>query len=215
VGGPGSGNRWNHRVRATCESMRRIDLRYMKRNRLLEIGRRGTLSWTYAGHAHGRIGYNVETDRLRLSYSRQSESGDWQAVEESIWFTFTKQHLGGDRRWLKCPGCGRRCSLLYGGSRFRCRGCYRLAYQSQNEAPMWRSLSQAQKLRQRLGGSGSMDEPFPPKPKGMHWTTYELLYRKGERLEGQVNAMEQVWFSQFVSGFLDRTTKSVRRSTHG
>ena len=195
--------------------MRRIDLRYMKRNRLLETGRRGTLSWTYAGQAHGRIGYRVDADRLKLSYSRQDESGEWHAVEENVWFTFTGQHSGGERRWLRCPGCSGRCSVLYGGSRFRCRRCYRLAYQSQNEAPMWRGLSQAQKLRQRLGGSGSMDDPFPLKPKGMHWKTYEALCRKAEQLEGHVNAMEEVWLSHLASGFLDRKSKSARRAANG
>jgi hypothetical protein len=27
-----------------------------------------------------------------------------------------------------------------------------------------------------LGGSGSLAESFPPKPKGMHWRTYWRLY---------------------------------------
>jgi hypothetical protein len=207
VGGPGSGNRWNHSGRATCESNRRIDLRYMKRNRLLEVGRHGTLSWTYAGESHGRIGYSTHRDRLQLNYSRQDEVGDWHSVEEIVWFTFTGQHLGGDRRWFRCPGCGRRCAILYGGVRFRCRRCYRLAYQSQNEAPMWRGLAQAQKLRQRFGGSGAMDEPFPAKPKGMHWTTYEAFCRKAERLEGRVNAMEEVWINRLSSSFLEKGAK--------
>src|SRR5688572_10670260 len=133
MGGPGSGNRWNHSGRPTCESMRRIDLRYMKRNRLVDVGRQGTLSWTYAGQAHGRIGYRVDADRLQLNYSMQDDSGDWQPMEESVRFDFTGQHLGGERRWFRCPGCNRRCAVLYGGARFRCRKCYRLGYQSQNE----------------------------------------------------------------------------------
>jgi hypothetical protein len=204
MGGPGSGNRWNHSSRATCEAMRRIDLRYMKRHHLLAVGRHGTFSWNYAGQDHGRIGYAVDADRLRLNYSRQVDGGEWEVVQESVWFTSTGQHLGGKRQWFRCPRCGRRCVVLYGGTVFRCRKCYRLAYQSQNEAPMWRGLSQAQKLRQRLGGSGSMEGPFPPKPKGMHWKTYDAIYRRAERLEGRVNAMEEAWLGQLASSFIEK-----------
>jgi hypothetical protein len=32
----------------------------------------------------------------------------------------------------------------------------------------------------KLGGSGSMDEPFPWKFKGMHWRSYGRYVRKAE-----------------------------------
>ncbi|MGE3716996.1 MAG: hypothetical protein AB7G07_01190 [Bauldia sp.] len=56
-------------------------------------------------------------------------------------------------------------------------------YDSQYEGGWERPISQAQKVRMRLGGSGSMDEPFPPKPKGMHWRTYRRLEKRDERAE--------------------------------
>jgi hypothetical protein len=41
---------------------------------------------------------------------------------------------GGSRWWWACPGCGRRCGLLYllpGLPRLACRVCHRLTYRSQ------------------------------------------------------------------------------------
>jgi hypothetical protein len=35
-------------------------------------------------------------------------------------------------------------------------------------------VHQPQKIRERLGGSANMTEPFQEKPKGMHWRTYDL-----------------------------------------
>jgi hypothetical protein len=65
---------------------------------------------------------------------------------------------------------------LYGAGRlFACRHCYRLAYASQQESAHQRGLLKSQKIRTRLGGSASMLDEFPDKPKGMHWRTYDRL----------------------------------------
>jgi hypothetical protein len=63
------------------------------------------------------------------------------------------------------------------GKWFLCRHCYNLRSESQNENEMYRALRRAQKIGERLGGSANMMEPFPEKPKEVHWRTYERLSR--------------------------------------
>ena len=41
----------------------------------------------------------------------------------------------------------------------------------------------AHTIRRRLGDSINLLHPFPSKPKGMHWRTYERLRATGLRFE--------------------------------
>ena len=47
-----------------------------------------------------------------------------------------------------------------------------------------RALIRVQKLRMKLGGSANMAEPFPLKPRSMHWKTYRKLKARHDRLTG-------------------------------
>jgi len=80
-------------------------------------------------------------------------------------------------------------ALLYGaGELFACRHCYGLAYDSQQQSRHDRNLSQAQKIRMRLGGSANMLHPFPQKPRGMHWRTYLRHQQRAQAAEAVWNA---------------------------
>lgn len=80
---------------------------------------------------------------------------------------------------------------------FYCRACHGLTYQSTRENGPERGLRRAQNIRQQLGGSADLTAPFPPKPKGMHWRTYERLWREAraseaEYLGGMLAALERI-----------------------
>jgi hypothetical protein len=74
-------------------------------------------------------------------------------------------------------------AILYLGKFAVCRRCRQLAYECQREPPHYRALNRAQAIRMKLGGSGSMADPFPWKPKGMHWSTYWRLRQIAEEAD--------------------------------
>ncbi|CAN7241711.1 hypothetical protein [Mesorhizobium sp. LjNodule214] len=183
MGGLGSGNRWRSGARQKCEDLLDLRISALRKNGLLEPGRRGNLEWTVNGRFVGSIGTFADEGSLELTYRHQGPSQEWRDVRDLIALDFTEQHFGGQRRWFICPSCDRRCAVLYAGEKFRCRLCLDLTYRSQSEDPRSRSLSKARKLRQRLGVSANMPLHLLDKPTGMHWRTYSRLYEKGLTLE--------------------------------
>ena len=199
MGGIGSGRWYRWGAGPVVEDGLTLDLNRLIRQGLVgPHGGGGTLTWRKvpSGDCVASIGYNVLTYgpgdvRLALDYTVERD-GAKRSVRETARLQVTGQHFGGERWWLTCPACGRRAAKLYtrqGADLFLCRGCHGLSYASQRESPMFRTLSQAQKIRMNLGGSGATVDPFPDKPKGMHWRTYRRLRRKAIRYEGRSNML--------------------------
>jgi hypothetical protein len=136
---------------------------------------------------------------MLLYRHRRGLGGEWEDVSEPIELAWTPCNFGGERPWFICPGtdCGRRVAVLYGPGRyFLCRHCYDLSYQSQRDNEMYRALHRAQDIRRRLGGSANMMEPFPEKPKGMHWKTYERLWWEHHEAEMEQLASMKAWLEK-------------------
>lgn len=197
MGGIGSGNR-RQTGRDTCESYTRIELPYLRKRGMLEPGYYGSLSWSRSVEPSGDIRFRMHTTSIELIYKFREGGAEWLDVNERIPFAFTHQHLGGRRRWFVCLSCNRKCAILYGGAYYRCRKCWNLAYSSQHEGPSERALSQAQKFRRRLGGSECIDDPFPEKPKGMHWSTFNALRKRCEVLEDRVENWTMRIFARYM-----------------
>ena len=179
MGGWGSGRRWN--AKRTAQSQHRVDIRWMKKQGYLRPGAFGSLAWKRQGRETGSIRYRMEADCMVLNYRHRPHGGEWEDAEEVISFDWTPCNYGGRRRWFLCPHCHRRVALLYGaGKYFLCRQCCNLTYASQQMQPYERLMEKARTIRQRLGGSASLADLFPEKPKYMHWKTYLRLQEKSE-----------------------------------
>lgn len=198
MGGLGSGNHWRWGSRDTCESYTRIELPYLRKQGMLRPGYYGSLSWNRGGEPSGDIRFRMHENSMELIYKHRKAGAKWQEVNEHVPFAFTGQHFGGRRRWFVCLSCRRRCAVLYGGTHYRCRKCWNLAYASQRELPHYRALTQAQNFRRRLGGSPCTDEPFPEKPKGMRWRTYDKLRQRGEALDERADKLTAAIFGRWL-----------------
>jgi hypothetical protein len=184
LGSLGSGSWYRFGKKTTVEECHSLDVRRLNREGLLKPGWGFSWSWSRSGQKTASIGGLVEggdrAERMVLLFSHRSgPSVEWEGVRQSVTLEWTPCSFGGQRPWFVCSGagCGRRVAVLYEPGRyFLCRHCYDLSYQSQRDNKVCWALHRAQEIRQRLGGSSNMMEPFPEKPKGMHHKIYMRLF---------------------------------------
>ena len=81
MGGRGSGSYYRSSSRTTCEEVRRIDIRYLRKQGLLQPNRAGSLTWNTGGEPSGDIRYTMfeNTIELNLRYRRYSDD-EWEPV---------------------------------------------------------------------------------------------------------------------------------------
>ena len=198
MGGRGSGRSSSYGAGVPmCHEYRAIDLAWLKRKKLLNTGRSSMLTWSRNGRETGSIRVIGYERGVQLVYRQRRDGEDWTDVSEFVPFTETQTQFGGRRQWFRCLSCNGRCRVLYGGAHFRCRKCYRLKYESQYEDASGRACSRAHALRKRLGQVGSLDEPFPEKPKGMHWKTYWRLRQLDEACLERWAVSAWAWMRRF------------------
>ena len=203
MGGFGSGRRKSYRSHETVESCLVLDAIRWMREGVLQQGasRAGTWQWSNptTGAVVSSIQYQADiTDcgpTVRLIYT-DVKTGE--RLNYAVRPQTTALHWGGLRWWFTCPlvvdgkPCGRRAQKLYlpiVGQYFGCRHCYHLAYDSRNEDARARAISKAQRIRVLLGGSASLYEQFPGKPRGMWWRTYRKLRKQSLQAEGKYSAL--------------------------
>jgi hypothetical protein len=190
MGGFGSGQWPRRQTKDTVDSYPRLDIRAWQRQRLLRPGSGFWWGhWTPEGRFVAALHVEVP-DAAGLVLQHVGHAGEGgRSPATYVPLVWSPCPYGGRRPWFLCPGggpggCGQRVAVLYrAGTAARCRHCFGLAYASQRHDRPTRLIIRAQQTRRRLGGSGSLMEPFPPRPRGMHERTYRRLRRAAEARE--------------------------------
>ena len=206
MGGYNSGN---HGGRPTVEASLALNLPKLlgdRRNRP-QGSWQGSWVWTNSdtGEQTASIRYEAKLEgthgRIRLLYtSTDYWTGEKRVQDYWVHLENTLQPFGGRRWWFVCPKRGHRVAKLYlptGSHTFASRRAYRLGYRSQRESPSDRALSQAFKLRRRLGSEEGIGD-YILKPKGMHQTTFERAMVRVEAAEYVVDAHTVLLFNRFT-----------------
>jgi hypothetical protein len=165
----------------TTDCYHALDVRWLYRKRILERSCSTTINWHRGDDVIASIGVRNQAGNLEIEYTHTGREGERTRYCYSVEIEWTRCNYGGTRPWFRCPArdCGRRVAVLYGGRAFACRQCQNLVYECQHEAPHYGALDRFHKIIRRLGGQPGCG--IPPKPKGMHWRTYERLSQDAER----------------------------------
>lgn len=181
MGGFGSGLKNFGQPRRTVDELARIDLRAWTRRGLIRPGDAFHAAVPGDPRRQAFVAVEVAEDEDALWISRHPGTGP-DPMRPPCWtvrIERTPCHLGGERLWFLCPGCGRRAAILYAGvtgGAFSCRTCRTLAYPTQNMGSAERSLQKVVRLRKRLGWGGDpLMGPHGRRPRGMHRSTFERL----------------------------------------
>ncbi|MEJ2633372.1 MAG: hypothetical protein P8011_00480 [Acidihalobacter sp.] len=185
MGGYGSGRRWYTSTTDTTNDYRAIDVRRWHREGLLEPGQAFRWRWSRNGETTASINVRAEPGRVVLDYRHREHGGEWRDEALPVDLTWTACNYGGERPWFRCPNCGRRVAILYGGGIFACRHCYRLTYQSQRESLDDRLTRRIECIRARLDWEPGFLNGNGLKPKGMQWRTFWRLHAEHEALVAQ------------------------------
>ncbi len=167
--------------RRTVEQTRSIDIHALQTAGYFGAPKQGWSIWRWGGEITGEV--RIDWDGKRLTVR-----------DQVIAIGRTACRFGGYRLWFMCS-CSRRVSTLYSpnGRPWACRHCYRLTYATRQAIPRDRYLLRAQRIRERLGGSRSVIEDFPAKPRGMHWRRYDRIREIHDRAADQALGMIAAW----------------------
>ena len=183
--------RWRKRVR--LEAGRKVDLNEVMRQGSPKLGRRSRfIFWTQT-----ETGESVASGVFEIEL--RAEGNGWVTltlggIEQTLRLRGVPRHFGGFQWYFVCPVTGRRASVLWLPPEAKCFASRlawgrQVAYGSQFDTPSDRAFSRAEEIRIRLGGRDFVapDGSAPPKPKGMHWRTYEALIERYEAYEMKRN----------------------------
>lgn len=160
------------REKRSVNSFLRLDLADLSEDWFAR-DQRGQIHFSDSNGNASLVRFTLRTNLVELEFAAHGV-----ARKQTIRCCFTDQRLGGKRRWFVCPGCSRRCRVLYGDQAFLCRECVSANYPSQYASIRGPGLAAANRALKRLGTISESAEVFPEKPPRMHWCTYYKLQKE-------------------------------------
>jgi len=137
--------RYYSSTKTEADNLKKIDLSWLKANKILNGYHSTTISWTN-GFTNDKSSIGIDINLLgnekyaHLHYTQTEYNGDKKDFDYKIPIVETSCHYGGKRYWFICPMskngqyCGKRVRVLYkDGGYFACRHCYNLTYTARNE----------------------------------------------------------------------------------
>ena len=114
MGGRGSGRSGSMGMLVDkCEDYRSVDLAWLRRKGSLTRGYSSSITWSRGGSVTASIRYRVEGLGLRLIYRTRRSGDEWRDIDELFPFIYTATNFSGQRQWLQCLSCRKRCRILF------------------------------------------------------------------------------------------------------
>jgi hypothetical protein len=171
MGGLGSGC-YARDAKDTTEQYPSVNISALRKQGVLDSGGSGFVPWYWWGELTALIASEFRGGLLVLHCFRRYDD-EWRRFSRQVGLDQTPCNFGGLRDWFLCPLCAERAGVLYAArTRFACRHCLNLTYQSTRESGLVRLFKKQTQIIKKLGGTGST---IPEKPKNMHWKTYNRL----------------------------------------
>ena len=124
-------------------------------------------------------------DRLHIEHTSILYDGKQAVSSAAVWRRYATSSLWAGNEWFECPRCPglAACSTaVLASAAGDVPGSIYLSQAAPSSHA--RTLVGAQKTVSASGGSGNVFEPFPCKPRTMHWKTYRKLKARHDRLTG-------------------------------
>lgn len=176
MGGPGSGmnSSFRHSRQVTTDHLPRITIRRLRSCLRACNDPNEQILFGVIGRKHlYAVRFCLSEDAVFVFTGSESRAenprGYW------IFLDYTESNLCGHRPWFLCPGCNERRSTLFLGKSILCRDCHGLTYRSKLISPTDRANRRRFKAMHKLRATSVF---WLPRPKGMHWSTYERLKRE-------------------------------------
>jgi hypothetical protein len=176
--GSSSSGRSAWRNAGTVEGKVSLRVGSLQREGALRAGAASTWRWTSNDGSESSIGLLAGEGDLLLSFTLNGVPH-----REFVGIIHTPCHFGGSRPWFSCPLCRRPVGALILRGSFKCRHCARLVYRSQRADLSERGRLKIRRAYRALGLDPDEAELMGhlPKPRGMHWRTFQRHWEAIER----------------------------------